>query len=191
MCSLPPNFGAWFVILRDLKTVCSVLFQGRKVIVFGSENTKINTVWNVSRRSQNQKLLISFPYCQWHKTRCSFILVLASSVLDHRACYDPGRILCSDPSQLPHAAVAEAPFYHLLFCFRVWSHPYSPLGVAQWRDRCSYCSGMLRVVSLFPLFLSFNFIPLGKVVYSGQAGGSLSFIIASWCSNFSHLYVNK
>lgn len=86
-----------------------------------------------------------------------FILVLASGVLDHSACYDPGGVLCPDSSQLPDTAVAEAPFYHLLFCFGIWSNPYSSLGLAQWRNWCSYCTGKLSVVSIFPIFLSFQF----------------------------------
>uniref|UniRef100_A0A8P0NB02 Progestin and adipoQ receptor family member 3 n=1 Tax=Canis lupus familiaris TaxID=9615 RepID=A0A8P0NB02_CANLF len=68
--------------------------------------------------------------------------LLAPSVLDHSACYDPSGVLCTDPSQLPHTAVAEAPFYHLLFCVRIWSDPHSSLGLAQWRNRCSYCTGL-------------------------------------------------
>lgn len=67
---------------------------------------------------------------------------MASGVPDHRACNDPGSVLRTDPSQLPHTAVAEAPPHHLLFCLGVRRDPYSSLGLAQWRNQCSYCTGL-------------------------------------------------
>ncbi|XP_058289562.1 progestin and adipoQ receptor family member 3 isoform X6 [Hylobates moloch] len=101
--------------------------------------------------AMSQEYFMHFIVITWEPSSCRktspglpVILhyVLASGVLDHSACYDPGSVLCADSSQLPHAAMAKAPFYHLLFCFGIWSDSYSSLGLAQWRNWCSYCTGL-------------------------------------------------
>ena len=86
------------------------------------------------------------------------IPVLAAGVLDHSAGYDPGGVLCADSPQLPHPAVAEAPFCHLLFCFGIRSDPYSSLGLAQWRRRGSYCAGGFNVLSMCHGWVLFCFV---------------------------------
>lgn len=91
----------------------------------------------------------------------SFLPVLASGVPGHGARHDPGRVLRTDPPQLPHAAVAEAALCHLLFRFGVWSDPYASLGLAQWRLRGSYCTGELSVVDVLLFFCPFHCIHFG------------------------------
>lgn len=90
--------------------------------------------------------------------------VLAPSILDHCAGYDLGSVLCSDPSQLPHSAVAPAALSHLLLCVRLWDHSYHPLGLAQWRCWCIYCAGKLGRSPSIPDAAVVNSIDFSELV---------------------------
>ena len=70
-----------------------------------------------------------------------FFSVLASGIFNHCAGNDLGSIFCSDSSQLPHATVAQTALHHLLLSVWIWNCSHHPLGLAQRRRQCIYCTG--------------------------------------------------